>query len=99
MVYINPMRERIEIYNVYIYDNSRQGIIYLPLTSTVVLSFDCCFEVTIRQRQASSKRYLCKVAPTRYPSSGFCKYNASAKLHIFIGISVIIKDFLGFDKN
>jgi len=22
-----------------------------------------------------------------------------AKLHIFIGISVIIKDFLGFDKN
>jgi len=42
MVYINPMRERIEIYNVYIYDNSRQGIIYLPWTSTVVLSFDCC---------------------------------------------------------
>lgn len=30
MVYLNPMRERIEIYNVYIYDNPRQGIIYLP---------------------------------------------------------------------
>lgn len=69
MVYINPMREQVEnIQRTYPTNHGRVQYTYrehLLLSCPLTVIVSC--EVTIRQRQASSKRSLCKVAPTHNP--------------------------------
>lgn len=82
---LTPCMNKSKTYNVYIPTNhSRVQYTYrehLLLSCPLTVVVSC--EVTVCQRQALSKRSLCKVAPTHYPFTGFCKCNAIAKLTIF----------------